>query len=121
MWQTTPFLLLAWPPNEPLPHPFSAQFMGSLRVEKAGTYRFRLSADDGVRLTLDGTVLGEGLTPDQPNQLTVEAVLAPGLHDLRIDYFQRYGGSALEFFWQPPGQPEAPVPPHVLVPSLRAP
>lgn len=115
-WQTTPFLLLSWPPSEPLPHPFSAIFMGALQIEEEGSYRFRLSADDGVRFTLDGKILGESLVPDQPNLLEVQAILSPGLHELRIDYFQRYGGSALEFFWQPPGQSEAPVPPSVLVP-----
>lgn len=116
--QVTPFLLLAWPQNEPLHHPFSAIFVGSLRIETAGTYRFRLHADDGVRFALDGVTLGEGLTPDQPNQFSVDVTLAPGLHDLRIDYFQRYGGSALQFWWQPPGQGETPVPPDVLVPKL---
>ncbi len=117
--QVTPFLLLAWPQNEPLPHPFSAIFVGSLRIEAAGTYRFRLHADDGVRFALDGVTLGEGLTPDQPNQFSVDVTLAPGLHDLRIDYFQRYGGSALQFWWQPPGQAETPVPPDVLVPDSQ--
>lgn len=116
--QVTPFLLLAWPQNEPLPHPFSAIFVGSLRIETAGTYRFRLHADDGVRLALDGLTLSEGLTPDQPNQFSVDVALTPGLHDLRIDYFQRYGGSALQFWWQPPGQAEVPVPPDVLVPKF---
>ncbi len=116
--QVTPFLLLAWPPNEPLPHPFSAIFVGSLRIETPGSYRFRLHADDGARLALDGVVLGEAMTPDQPNQFSVEVALQPGLHDLRIDYFQRYGGSALQFWWQPPDQPEAPVPPEVLIPKL---
>ena len=110
--------MLAWPPNEPLPHPFSAIFVGSLRIETPGSYRFRLHADDGARLALDGVVLGEAMTPDQPNQFSVEVALQPGLHDLRIDYFQRYGGSALQFWWQPPDQPEAPVPPEVLIPKL---
>lgn len=116
--QVTPFLLLAWPQDEPLPHPFSAIFVGSLRIETPGTYRFRLHADDGIRFVLDGVVLGEALTPDQPNQFSVDVALTPGLHDLRIDYFQRYGGSALQFWWQPPGQAEVPVPPDVLVPKL---
>lgn len=115
--QVTPFLLLSWPPEEPLSHPFSATFRGWLRIPVPGTYRFRLDADDGVRLILDGRILGEALVPDRPNQVVVTVPLDPGEHSLQIDYFQRGGGSALEFFWQPPGEPERPVPPQVLRPE----
>ncbi|MEZ4638432.1 MAG: PA14 domain-containing protein [Caldilineaceae bacterium] len=115
--QNTPFLLLAWPREEPLPHPFSASFRGSLRVSTPGLYNFRLNADDGVRFMLAGQTLGEALTPDRPNQITAAIELTPGLYPIRIDYFQRLGGSALEFYWQPPGQAEAPVPPEMLIPE----
>ncbi len=115
--QVTPFLLLSWPPEEPLPHPFSATFRGRLRIQVPGEYRFRLDADDGVRLVLDGRVLGEALVPDRPNQVVASATLSPGEYPIQIDYFQRGGGSALEFFWRPPGEPEGPVPPWVLQPE----
>jgi hypothetical protein len=115
--QVTPFLLLSWTEREPLPHPFSATFTGALRIETPGYYNFRIEADDGVRLTLDGQLLGESLIPDRPNQVRAGLELAPGEYPIRIDYFQRGGGSALEFFWQPPGQTETPVPPAVLTPT----
>ncbi len=114
--QVTPFLLLAWPPDEPFLHPFSARFQGLLRIDEPGRYHFRIDADDGARLTLDGQILGEGLVPDQPNQIQVDVELAAGEHPLVIDYFQRGGGSALEFFWRPPGRAESPVPPDALIP-----
>jgi len=114
----TPFFLLAWPDRDPVDGPFSARFVGSLRVTKPGEYRFRVNADDGVRLTLDGKVLGEGLVPDRPNDFRVSVNLAAGDHPIQIDYFQQGGGSALEFYWQPPGSAEeTPVPPSVLVPQ----
>jgi hypothetical protein len=116
MQQVTPFLLLSWPPGEPLPHPFSATFAGFLRVETPGFYSFRIEADDGVRLTLGNQVLGESLIPDQPNQVYARVELTSGLHEIRIDYFQRGGGNALEFFWRPPNGLESPVPPSVLAP-----
>ncbi len=114
----TPFFLLAWPDQEPVQGAFSARFVGALRIAKAGNYRFWLNADDGVRLTLDGVVLGEGLAPDRPNNLEISLNLAPGDHPIRIDYFQRGGGSALEFYWQPPDGDQTPVPPSVLVPEV---
>lgn len=117
MEQITPFLLLAWPPDEPTYHPFSAVYSGLLRIDTPGFYQFRLEADDGVRFALDGVVLGEGLTPDQPNGVRAGLELAAGEHPIQIDYFQRGGGSALEFFWSPPGRSEVPVPPGVLSPG----
>ena len=115
--QNTPFLLMSWPQNEPLPHPFSASFRGSLRISTPGMYNFRLDADDGVRFVLAGQTLGEALTPDQPNQIRATLALTPGVYPIRIDYFQRLGGSALEFYWQPPAAAEEPVPPEVLTPE----
>jgi PA14 domain/Dolichyl-phosphate-mannose-protein mannosyltransferase len=115
--KVTPFLLLAWPDGDPMASDFSARFSGFLRVTRPGAYRFRVNADDGARLTLDGQVLGEGLIPDQPNDFRVSVNLEPGDHPIQIDYFQRGGGSALEFYWQPPDGKEAPVPPSALLPQ----
>lgn len=116
--QVTPFLLLAWPADEPIYHPFSARFTGQIRIEQPGTYFFRIEADDGARFTVDGEVVAESLIPDRPNRLDAQLELTPGLHDIQIDYFQRGGGSALEFYWRPPNQGESPVPPSVLIPDV---
>jgi len=115
--KTAPFFLLAWPDRDPVDGPFSARFVGFLRIAKPGEYRFRVNADDGVRMILDGKVLGEGLIPDRPNDFKADATLSVGDHPIEIDYFQRGGGSALEFYWQPPGGDESPVPPNALVPQ----
>jgi hypothetical protein len=114
--QVTPIMLLAWQDPEPFSGPFSARFTGALRVAVPGTYRFRIEGDDGVRLTLDGRVLGEGLVPNQPNSFRAEAELATGDHPIQVDYFQNGGGSVLELFWQPPDSEEAPIPPRALIP-----
>lgn len=119
--RNTPFLLLAWPDQEPLAGPFSAEFKGFLRIEKAGYYTLRINADDGVRLTLDGTVLAEGLIPNQPNDIIAEIDLAEGDHPIQIDYFQQGGGSALEFYWTPPGGGDSPVPSEALIPEQAEP
>lgn len=115
--QVTPFLLLAWSPEGPFAGSFSARFTGSLRMDSPGPVRFRLDADDGVRFIVDGQIVAEALTPDQPNQVIVSLDLAVGEHPIQIDYFQRGGGNALEFYWQPMGLPESPVPPSVLTPT----
>ncbi len=109
-------LLFAWPEQEPWPGPFSVTWQGELRIPQDGAYYFQLDADDGVRFTLDGRVLGESLRPNDVNQVRVRANLKAGEHRLRIDYFQQGGGKALEFRWQPPGQSLRIVPPMALSP-----
>ncbi len=117
--QITPFFLLAWREGDPLLSPFSARFVGALQIARAGTYRFRIEADDGARLLLDGKLLGEGMVPLRPNRVVASADLSAGDHPIQIDYFQHGGSTALEFYWQPDGQPETLVPPNVLLPERR--
>ena len=111
-----PLLLFSWPEQEPWPAPFSVRWTGTLTAPVDGTYRFQLNSDDGVRLTLDGELVGESVTPDNVNLIDVQTELSAGPHAIRIDYFQRGGGKALELWWQPPGQALQPVPPGVLTP-----
>ena len=117
--QVTPFLFLAWPREQPIvPNgAFSARYTGMLHVDEPGTYRFQIGADDGARLTLDGLVLGEGLTAGQPNTFDATIFLAAGDHPIQIDYFQQGGGSGLRFFWSLNDGPKTPVPPTALIPA----
>ncbi|HNS03300.1 MAG TPA: PA14 domain-containing protein [Anaerolineae bacterium] len=124
LWEGTPvfsrvdpLLLFGWPEAEPWPAPFSVRWTGELTAPAAGEYRFQLNADDGVRLWLDGELVGESVNPDNVNLVDVQTHLSAGPHDIRIDYFQRGGGKALEFWWQPPGESLRPVPPSALSPA----
>lgn len=112
-----PFLLYQWPEDRPVTGPFSVTWTGELLIPGAGPYHFRLNADDGVRFWVDGQVAGASMTPDQPNTVEATLNLAAGPHPIRIDYFQRGGGKAMEFYWTPPGQPAQPVGPTFLQPT----
>lgn len=117
--QVTPFLLLAWPDEQPVvPNgPFSARYTGSLHVTEPGTYLFRVKADDGARLILDGNVLAEGMTAGQPNEFETTVELEARDHPIQIDYFQQGGGSGLRLFWSYNGGPIVPIPPTALIPA----
>ena len=115
--QITPFLLLVWPDGEPFPPPFSVRFTGTLRIGAPGTYAFRVNADDTARLSIDGRVVGEAMERFRVNQFTAKTELSAGDHALQLDYVQAGGSSALEFYWQPPGRGDEPVPPSALVPG----
>jgi len=118
MQQVDPFLLAAWPENEPVFGPFSVVWAGTLMVPEEGLYTFQLKADDGVRFWLDGEIVDESMMPDTANSIQPTLELTAGPHTVRIDFFQRGGGKAMEFFWQPPGQPMQPVATQYLQPSL---
>jgi hypothetical protein len=117
--QVTPFLLLAWPDEQPFVPggEFSARYTGLLHVTEPGAYFFVIEADDGARLTLDGNVISEGLIAGQPNTLEATVELSAGDHPIQIDYFQQGGGTALRWFWRYGDQPLSPVPPTALTPA----
>ncbi|CAM5330991.1 hypothetical protein SFUMM280S_09223 [Streptomyces fumanus] len=79
------------------------QATGYLVAPSDGTYVFRLTSDDGSRLTIDGSTVvdHDGLHGAEPKDGTVQ--LTAGAHPLRIDHFERDGGQELRLSWRPPG------------------
>jgi hypothetical protein len=82
---------------------FVAQALGNITVPATGSYAFRLSSDDGSRLSIDDAVVinHDGLHGVTAKDGTVD--LGAGIHSLRIDYFERDGGQQLTLQWRPPG------------------
>ncbi|MBM0256149.1 ricin-type beta-trefoil lectin domain protein [Micromonospora sp. 4G55] len=83
---------------------FVSQVLGNLNIAQAGSYTFRLTSDDGSRLSIDDKVVinHDGLhgpTPAKEGTLTLTA----GLHPLRIDHFEREGGQQITLEWKIPG------------------
>jgi len=79
-----------------------------------GTYFFALVGDDGVRLWLDGELVGQSLHPDASNAVEARRTLKAGSHSIRVEYFQRSGAKLIEFRWARPGAALELVPPEVL-------
>jgi hypothetical protein len=117
--QVTPFLLLAWPDEEPImPRgPFSASYRGFLQIPVGGDYAFRVEADDGARLLIDGSVAGDALVPGRPNAFEAVLYLGAGEHRIQVDYFQQGGGSGLKLLWRMNGDEWIPIAPEYLLPA----
>ena len=82
---------------------FGHSFSGYLQIDKDGTYEFQTSSDDGSRLFIDGfpVVDNDGLHGRQVANGNVP--LKMGLHEIRLDYFERGGQQSLEVKWKGPG------------------
>ncbi len=64
-------------------------------------YVFYLTADDGVRLWIDGNLVVDRWIDQPPTIYSAYWTLAPGNHSLRIEYYERGGGANLEMVVQP--------------------
>ncbi|MFD9770811.1 family 16 glycoside hydrolase [[Kitasatospora] papulosa] len=82
---------------------FVAEVSGYLVVPADGRYDFRLTSDDGSRLTIDDqqVIDHDGLHGAEPKDGS--ASLTAGSHPFRVDYFERGGDQQLTLAWKPPG------------------
>lgn len=66
----------------------------------AGTYRFSVTADDGVQLWVDfNNVLSTYNAPQPNTTLTVDVTLSAGVHHLQVDYREITGNALLKMTW----------------------
>jgi RHS repeat-associated protein len=63
----------------------------------AGTYTFSATADDGVRVFLDGTPVIDQWKNQPPTTYTVSRVVAAGDHELKVEYYEGTGGAVAKF------------------------
>ena len=79
------------------------RFDGFLPISKEGRYTFRLSSDDGSRLYIDGKRIidNDGVHPNTAKESSVN--LKTGIHEFRVDYFEKSGEQELSLDWSGPG------------------
>ena len=90
---------------------FSARFSTAGEFA-AGTYRFTITADDGVHLIIDNNnvVIDTFDAPRPGETLTVDVPLSAGTHHLQVDYRGVSGGAYVNLNWvnlgNVPAQPQ---------------
>lgn len=74
---------------------FGLVFTGYWEVNRAGKYNFKISSDDGSRLLINGDVVidNDGVHANQTKAGSRE--LKPGIHEVRIEYFEKGGEEVL--------------------------
>ncbi len=76
---------------------FSARFDTCLTVGRRKTAAFDLASDDGSRLFVDGRQIIDNWGAHGIRYKHAQLDLEPGLHHLRIEYFDGGGGAYLQF------------------------
>jgi hypothetical protein len=92
---------------------FSARFATSENFTVNDTYRFYGSADDQVRIYLDGIEVYYGV---QPGPFSFERTITAGTHTLRVDLVELTSTAAIQLQWQSvsAGTPADPAPTQVI-------
>jgi outer membrane protein OmpA-like peptidoglycan-associated protein len=70
---------------------YGIDYVGMLAIQRAGRYRFRLTSDDGARLSIDGKRVVDNDGLHEPSAKEGELSLGIGIHDVRVEYFQGPG------------------------------
>jgi hypothetical protein len=88
-----------------VPVPFVTRVIGELVVDRAGPVVFRLTSDDGSRLTVGGRLLidHDGLHGATAKE-SAAVELAAGAHPLLIEHFDAGGSRSLRLEWRHSGR-----------------
>jgi hypothetical protein len=80
---------------------FSARFRGNFWFD-GGAYRFAGEFDDGVRVWVDRALLVDSWIDrtGSPGRFAFTRALSPGLHEVRLDYYERTGTATVRLNWQ---------------------
>jgi len=106
-----------WTTDPPLPWPFSVEWVGTIRIPRAGRYVFATESDDGSYLALGGRLVvnNQGSHARRYAAGLVEIKRA-GVYPIEIRYFNKQLGAAIRVTWRPPGEAERVVPADLLNP-----
>ena len=79
---------------------FSARWMRTVAFD-AGTYRFSLRVDDGVRFYIDGALIIDEWHDGSSRVFSREVALSAGAHTLVIECYEAAGGASIWFTVKP--------------------
>jgi hypothetical protein len=83
----------------------------------AGTYRFSVTGDDGVRVFLNDELILNGWWAHGVRTFTVDRPVAAGHHEIRVEYFERTGAAVVRFHFEPRFGTGGPVPGPTVTPT----
>ena len=103
---------------------FSARWTGQVQALASGNYTFSTSADDGVRLWVNGQLLVDNWIDQAVTTRTSApiALVAGSRYDIRMEYYEHGGLATARLLWAYPAQVQVAIPQSQLYPPAnRAP
>ncbi|MBS3919496.1 MAG: hypothetical protein KG012_11480 [Deltaproteobacteria bacterium] len=91
---------------------FSARWTRTFYFE-GGTYRFSVTADDGVRFYVDGSLKVDRWFDQPAATHAVDVPLSAGNHTLRMEYYETGGQAVAKLSWQKVTTDKPPVSPTI--------
>jgi hypothetical protein len=85
--------------NLPSSDNFSIRWRGD-RYFHSGCYRFKLFADDGVRLWVDGELLVDKWVDGRAEYSAPLQYLSTGYHEVVVEYYEHVGEAEIRFWWE---------------------
>lgn len=85
------------------------RFQGYILVPESGVYQVALTSDDGAKLWLAGRLFVDHDGLHSASAKSAYVALAKGAHPVRVEWFNKTGGAALQVAWAVAGRPLMPV------------
>jgi hypothetical protein len=101
--------------QDPLPHPFTAQWAALLQIDEPGEYAFDLATSGPTVLSFDSEKILE-TSLDSPVPQRVKVMASPGQHLLAVSYWEKSFRGTIRLGWQPPNGKAEVIPLRVLSP-----
>jgi parallel beta-helix repeat protein len=118
----TPRIAFNWRSRGPVPgissDTFSARYSGDIAAPTSGSYTFYATADDGVRLSVNGkSVLSDWSDHARRESRGSVDLVAGQRVPILLEYFEHFGLASLRFEWSGPGIARQVVPAASLFPT----
>ncbi|MFF2365396.1 PA14 domain-containing protein [Streptomyces sp. NPDC058122] len=90
----------------------NVRWTGRIVPEKTGPHTFSIIGDNGFRLWVDGHLAIDHWVDDWDREQTSQPLdlTAGHAYDIKVEYFEHFGGSNLHLRWTPPGGTRTAVP-----------
>lgn len=86
-------------PDPSIPHnQFSVRWIAN-QFFSSGTYDFTTTSDDGVRLYIDNNLVIDQWHDQGTASYTVTVPLTTGNHQIKLEYYQAFGGAVAKLTW----------------------
>jgi hypothetical protein len=76
----------------------SARWTGNFQFE-AGEYEFTATADDGIRVYVDGVRIIDEWRDQPPTTFKARRTLSAGTHEIKVEYYERAGAAVCNLSW----------------------